>query len=127
MLLHRLNRTLLLTFRLHQILFLVLLMVMMIVDFFFLEGWATFWPMIIWSAIFGIHFMIFRAQSVDDKWVRERLIFNIYRPWDTGHVEAIRERPFGKSIYRTEIGRIDEQGKPRNTDKADKPASDGGS
>ena len=111
-----LNQLLLVWFRVHQVVFIVMLAAMMIFDFFLLEGWATFWPMIVWSLLFGIHFMIFRAQTVDDAWAEERLIFEVYRPWDTGHIDAIKRSPFGKSVYRTERGRIDKKNRPADTD-----------
>ena len=82
---------------------------MMIVDFFFLTGWATFWIMIFWSMLFGIHFMIYRSQRVDEEWLEERMLFDVYRLWDYGHIEEIRKNPFGRSIYRTEDGRVGPQ------------------
>jgi len=112
MTLGRFNKFLLDTYRIHQAIFIVALAMMLVVDFIWLPGWATFWIMIAWSGVFGVHFMVFRAQAVDEKWAYERMIFDVYRPWDTGHIEEIKNSPFGKSIYRTELGRVDENGKP---------------
>ncbi len=121
-----LNQVLLASYRWHQTLFVVGLGAMMVVDFFFLDGWATFWPTMAWCMIFGIHFMIFRSQMVDDEWARERLIFEVYRPWDTGHIEEIRNRPFGKSIYRTELGRVDRDKRSQKVDRAVSPDEQNG-
>jgi hypothetical protein len=99
------------SYRWHQVTFFLGITVMTFVDYFLMEGWATFWVMITWSILFGIHFMVARSLSVDDKWVEERLFFGVYRPWDFGHIDQIRSNPYGRSAYRTEFGRLDENGK----------------
>lgn len=118
----RLNRIVLAAYRWHQIGFLAGLAALIVIDIAFLEGWGTFWIMLSWSTVFGVHFMIFRAQTVDERWAHERMIFEVYRPWDTGHIEEIRNSPYGKSIYRTELGRIDKKGRDA---RAPEPKSGG--
>jgi hypothetical protein len=106
------NKLLMASYRWHQSLFMLGMAALATVDFLFLEGWSTFWVMIAWGLLFGVHFMAFRSQVVDEKWVRERIIFEVYRPWDHGHVDEIKNNAFGRSIYRTELGRVDDDGKP---------------
>jgi hypothetical protein len=106
------NRAVLNCYRWHQMAFMVGLFALACADFFFFDGWSTFWAMVAWSLVFGVHFMIFRSQAVDEKWVRERIIFEVYRPWDYGHVDEIRNNPYGRSAYRTELGRVDDDGNP---------------
>ena len=121
------NKLLMASYRWHQTLFMLGMAVLAVVDFVFLEGWASFWVMIAWGLVFGVHFMIFRSQVVDEKWVRERMIFEVYRPWDHGHVDEIKNNAFGRSIYRTELGRVDEDGnpvKPQDDPNAPETASD---
>jgi hypothetical protein len=118
------NKVIIANYRLHQMAFLLGLGAMLIVDFFFLEGWATFWVMVAWSLVFGVHFMIFRSQAVDEQWVRERIIFDVYKPWDYGHVDEIRNNPYGRSAYRTELGRVDEHGNPVGSKDAGGAAED---
>ncbi len=96
-------------FRLHQIIFMAGIGSLLIIDFFFLEKWGTFWVMLGWSMLFGIHYLFFRSQEVDDEWLKEKMIFNVYRLWDYGHIGEIKKNPFGRSIYRTEDGRIDKE------------------
>ena len=91
----------------HQFAFFIGISSLLVVDFFLFDEWATFWIMILWAMVFGVHFMIFKSQNVDDDWVEEKLIFDLYRPWDYGHIEQIKKNPHGKSIYRTDKGRID--------------------
>jgi hypothetical protein len=112
MMLDSLNKALLLSFRQHQMVFIVALGLMAVVDFFLLDGWGTFWPIVVWSMLFGVHFIIYRSQVVDEQWLEERMIFDVYRPWDYGHIEEIKKNPYGKSIFRTEIGRVDKDGNP---------------
>jgi hypothetical protein len=112
------NKVLMVYYRLHQMAFMLGLGAMLVVDFFFLDGWSTFWVMVAWSLVFGVHFMVFRSQAVDEKWVRERIIFEVYRPWDYGHIDEIKNNPYGLSPYRTELGRVDDDGnamKPKET------------
>lgn len=107
-----LNKFLLASYRWHQSAFMVGFAGMLVVDFFFLDGWATFWLMVVWSLVFGVHFMVFRSQAVDEEWVREKIIFDVYRPWDYGHIDEIKNNPYGLSAYRTELGRVDKDGNP---------------
>ena len=77
-------------FRLHQVIFLAGLSLLLIIDFFFLEKWGTFWLMLVWSIVFGVHYLFFRAQAVDDEWLKEKMAFSVYRLWDYGHIREIR-------------------------------------
>ena len=101
-------------FQLHQFVFFGGISILLLVDFFLLEEWATFWIMIFWAMVFGVHFMIFRAQNVDDEWLEEKIIFDVYRPWDYGNIDQIKRNPFGKSIYRTEKGKVDTGAKKKD-------------
>ena len=118
--LDRLSRSFLVWYRPHQAAYLTALAAMVIVDFFWLDGWATFWPMAVWSTLFGFHFMVVRSLTVDETWAQDRALLETYRPWDTGHIEVIKNRPFGKSIYRTELGRIDSKDKASGSRGGDK-------
>ena len=73
--------------------------------------------MLVWAMIFGVHYLIFRSHTVDDDWLEEKILFNVYRLWDYGHTGEIKRNPFGKSIYRTEKGRIE------NSDEIDSTES----
>ena len=89
--------------------FLAGLSLLLIIDFFFLKKWGTFWIMLVWSMLFGIHYLFFRSQEVDDERLNEKMIFSVYRLWDYGHIGEIKKNPYGRSIYRTEDGRIDKE------------------
>ena len=121
--LNKANILILKYFQLHQFIFFAGISILLLIDFFLLEEWATFWIMIFWAMVFGIHFMIFRSQNVDDEWLEEKIIFDVYRPWDYGHIDQIKRNPFGKSIYRTEQGKMlsgmRAKDKPNQTDPND--------
>lgn len=110
-----LYRWILKSFRLHQAIFLVGIGGLLAIDFFFLEKWATFWGMLGWAMIFGVHYLIFRSHTVDEEWLEEKMLFNVYRLWDYGHTGEIKRNPFGKSIYRTETGKIENLDKVEST------------
>ena len=73
--LNKINILILKYFQLHQFVFFAGISILLLIDFFLLEEWATFWIMIFWAMAFGIHFMIFRAQNVDEEWLEEKIIF----------------------------------------------------
>ena len=31
-----------------------------------------FWLMLVWSIVFGVHYLFFRAQAVDDEWLKRK-------------------------------------------------------
>ena len=64
--LNKANTLFLKYFQLHQFVSFGGLSILLLVDFFLPEELATFWIMIFWAMAFGVHFMNFRAQTVDD-------------------------------------------------------------
>ncbi len=95
-----------------------------IVDVLLLDGWGSFWLMLGWSFVFGLHFLIYKGVTASEEWVEERIERVSDRPWDSGHVEAIRSQPFGRSPYRTEGGApSDQRAEARQRDAERKEAS----
>ena len=80
---------------------------MFVVDVVLLPGWSTFYPMLVWTVVLSVHFLVYRSLTVDARWVDERVEKVGYQPWDTGHIQEIRKNPYGRSPYRTEEGRVD--------------------
>lgn len=100
------------TFEPHRLSFYCGMGLMLLVDIFMLDGWGTFYPMLVWSALFAIHFLTFRTLTVEEEWVEQRLEKVGDQPWDTGHIQEIKKNPFGRSPYRTEEGRVGERRDP---------------
>jgi hypothetical protein len=55
--------------------------------------WWFFWPLMIWTILFTIHFMVFKGQNVSDEWVAERAARATDKAYDVSHIESIRETP----------------------------------
>ena len=53
--------------------------------------WWFFWPLMIWTILFSIHFMVFKSLNVDSDWVAERAARATDKAYDVSHIESIRE------------------------------------
>ena len=56
-------------------------------------GWWTFWPLALWSVLFGVHYLVHKARTVDDAWVEERTDDVRSKSYDAGHIDAIKKDP----------------------------------
>ncbi len=56
-------------------------------------GWWTFWPLAAWSVLFGAHYLVHKARTVDDAWVEERTDDVRSKSYDAGHIDTIRKDP----------------------------------
>ena len=57
----------------------------------FIPGnWSLFWPIMIWTIVHMIHFLVFKGTHVDEEWVDERVDRINYEAKDLSHIEAIR-------------------------------------
>jgi hypothetical protein len=54
--------------------------------------WWAFWPLIVWAFALMIHFLLYRAATVEDAWIEERTQELRSKSYDLGHMESIRER-----------------------------------
>lgn len=55
--------------------------------------WWAFWPLVVWGLVLMIHFLIFRAATVDEAWVDERIQDLRAKSYDQGHMDVIRDNP----------------------------------
>ena len=53
--------------------------------------WWFFWPLMIWTILFAIHFMVFKSLNVDSDWVAERAARATDKAYDVSHIESIRQ------------------------------------
>ncbi len=60
--------------------------------------WWFFWPLLIWTLILFLHFIVIRTIFVDEKWVDERTDQLADNAFDFGHIETIREQ-IAKTTY----------------------------
>ncbi len=64
------------------------------------ELWL-FWPMMVWTILFLVHFLVAKSLDVDSDWVAERTEKTAMKAFDIGHIETIRES-YEKSSSRFE-------------------------
>jgi hypothetical protein len=55
--------------------------------------WWSFWPLIAWGLLLMIHYLFFRAATVEDAWVEERILDLRAKSYDLGHIDVIRDNP----------------------------------
>ncbi len=63
--------------------------------------WWAFWPLLVWALALMIHFLVYRATTVDDAWVEERTLDLREKSYDLGHIDSILKTP-APSIRRGE-------------------------
>lgn len=64
-------------------------------------GWWWFWPLIVWTVLFLLHFLVVKSLGVSSDWVAERTEKTAMKAFDISHIETIRES-YGKSSSRFE-------------------------
>ena len=70
----------------------------------FIPGdWSLFWPIMIWTIGYMIHFLIYKGTHVDEKWVAERVERLTDDAKDLGHIEAIRDHYTGSNRQRRPV------------------------
>lgn len=76
-----------------------------------LPAWWLFWPLMAWTFVFAVHFLLVRSLEVSGDWVSERVARTADKAYDIGHIEDIRAQHLAKM-----------EDKPRNPpDEPDPP------
>ncbi len=76
-------------FRRHLALFLCGNAALSVVNYFVGTGWWAFWPLAAWGALLMIHYLRYKAVTVDERWVDERAADLRIKSYDRGHIENI--------------------------------------
>jgi hypothetical protein len=67
--------------------------------------WWAVWPLLAWGVVLAVHWLIWRARTVDDRWVDARTEELWLKSYDRSHIDGIRERgdgvPAGPDKHRT--------------------------
>ena len=71
-----------------------------------IELWL-FWPLMVWTFLILLHFLVVKTLNVDSDWVAERTEKTAMKAFDISHIESIRER-YEKSSSRFEESDPDE-------------------
>lgn len=51
--------------------------------------WWSFWPLAIWGVAFAVHYLIYKARTVDESWVEGRTADLHSKSYDAGHIDQI--------------------------------------
>jgi|GEM_PF-1076162 len=62
--------------------------------------WWAFWPLAVWSLPLLVHFLIYKASSIDDAWVDERIADLRSKSYDLSHIDDIKRQPSGAAPER---------------------------
>jgi hypothetical protein len=54
--------------------------------------WWALWPLLATGLALGVHYILFKAFTVDERWADERASELNRKSYDRSHIESIRER-----------------------------------
>jgi len=58
--------------------------------------WWSFWPIAAWSVVFGVHYLIYKARTTDERWAEERVADLRSKSYDAHHIDTIAGRQDAK-------------------------------
>lgn len=58
-------------------------------------GWWSFWPVGAWSVALGVHYLVWKARTVDESWAEERTADLRSKSYDASHIDDIAGRRNG--------------------------------
>lgn len=59
--------------------------------------WWAFWPLAATAFALAVHYFVYKAASVDERWVEERVDELNLKSYDRSHIEDLKARYDGKS------------------------------
>lgn len=81
-----------LAFRRHLLAFIVVNVLLTAANLVTGAPWWAFWPLFVWALALMVHFLFYRASTVDEAWVDERTQDLRSKSYDLGHIDSIRAR-----------------------------------
>ena len=78
-------------YKTHNVIYVIALLAWATAVAFVPGDWSLFWPIMVWTIVFMIHFLVFKGTHVDDEWVEERVERLNEEAKDLSHIEAIRD------------------------------------
>ena len=76
-------------FRRHLALFVGVNFALNVANHFGGGGWWAFWPLVAWGMVLMIHYLRYKAATVDEGWVDERTAELRLKSYDRDHIENI--------------------------------------
>jgi hypothetical protein len=80
------------TYRWHALAFVVLNGVLLIANVLTGWPWWAFWPLLVTAFLLGIHYLLYKALSVDERWADERVEELNLKSYDRSHIENLKSR-----------------------------------
>ena len=78
-------------FRWHAWCFLALNLALTAVNVATGRPWWALWPLLATGLVLGVHYMLSKAFTVDERWADERAGTSL-KSYDRSHIESIRDR-----------------------------------
>jgi hypothetical protein len=79
-------------FRWHLRLFLVLNISLTLANVLTGMPWWSFWPLLITAFLLGLHYLLYKALTVDETWAEERVEELNLKSYDRSHIEELKSR-----------------------------------
>ena len=79
-------------FRWHLRIFLAVNAVLNVANIATGRPWWAFWPLAATVFLLGVHYLIYKAMSVDEQWADERIEELNLKSYDRGHIEDLKSR-----------------------------------
>jgi len=54
--------------------------------------WWAFWPLLFTALLLGVHYLFYKALSVDERWADERVEELNLKSYDRSHIEDLKRR-----------------------------------
>ena len=77
--------------RWHLSLYLTALILWILATLLVFTDWSAFWPMISWSLVIMVHYLVVRSITIDPEWIEKRTEQVTDDAKDTSHIENIRD------------------------------------
>jgi hypothetical protein len=62
--------------------------------------WWSFWPLAAWGVALEVHYLIYKARTVDEAWAEERIADLHSKSYDAYHIDRVAEDFGGKTADR---------------------------
>jgi hypothetical protein len=59
--------------------------------------WWAFWPLLLTAGLLCVHYLLYKAGTVDERWVEERVEELNLKSYDRSHIEDLKERHGGSA------------------------------
>lgn len=77
------------TFRVHARVFAAGVALLSLANWLTGSPWWSFWPIAAWSLAFGVHYLVYKARTTDERWAAERSAELHSRSYDASHIDRI--------------------------------------